>query len=167
MNSISQASYSTRHSILRAVLVGGVVAGILDITYAIVAYGFTGVPARVILQSVASGWLGKAAYSGGWGSASLGLGSHLFITCVMAAIFMTAARLIEPVRRLPLRSGVIFGLVAFVAMNYVVVPLSAAAVHAPRGAFLAGGLLAHMFLVGLPIAFASRRALGDVSKQGN
>ena len=67
----------------------------------------------------------------------------------------------------PLRSGVIFGLVAFVAMNYVVVPLSAAAVHAPRGAFLAGGLLAHMFLVGLPIAIASRRALGDVSKQGN
>jgi hypothetical protein len=40
------------------------------------------------------------------------------------------------------------------------VPLSAAVVQPPRGVFLAGGLLAHIFLVGVPIAFAARRALG-------
>jgi hypothetical protein len=156
MNSNPRASYS----IARAILVGGVVAGILDISYAIVAYGLTGVPARVILQSVASGWLGKAAYSGGWASASLGLGSHLLITCVMAALFVAAARRIALLRLQPLLSGVVFGVGAFVAMNYVVVPLSAAAVQSPRGVFLAGGLLAHMLLVGVPIAFAARRALG-------
>jgi uncharacterized membrane protein YagU involved in acid resistance len=148
------------YSIPKAVLVGGVVAGILDITYAIVAYGLTGVPARVILQSVASGWLGKAAYSGGAGTASLGLASHVLITCVMAAIFMVVARRIEMLRRQPWPSGAVFGLGAFVVMNYVVVPLSAAVVQPPRGVFLAGGLLAHIFLVGVPIAFAARRALG-------
>jgi hypothetical protein len=146
--------------------VGGVVAGIFDISYAIVAYGITGVPARVILQSVASGWLGKGAYSGGWGSASLGLASHVFITCVMAAIFVYGARRIAVLRRQTLLSGMLFGLCAFVAMNYVVVPLSAAAVHPPHGAFLAGGLMAHMFLVGVPIAFMARRALGGVQEQG-
>jgi uncharacterized membrane protein YagU involved in acid resistance len=123
-----------------------------------VAYGFTGVPARVILQSVASGWLGKASYSGGWPTALLGLVSHLFITCIMAAIFVTAARRIALLRNQSLLSGVAFGLCAFVIMNFVVVPLSAAAVHPPRGVFLAGGLLAHMFLVGVPIALATRRA---------
>jgi uncharacterized membrane protein YagU involved in acid resistance len=147
----------TSYSIPKAILVGGVVAGILDITYAIVAYGFTGVPARVILQSVASGWLGKASYSGGWPTALLGLVSHVSITCIMAAIFVMAARRIALLRTQSLLSGVAFGLCAFVVMNFVVVPLSAAAVHPPRGVFLAGGLLAHMFLVGVPIALATRR----------
>jgi hypothetical protein len=161
MSSTAQTSYS----IPKAIFVGGVVAGILDITYAMVAYGIIGVPARVILQSVASGWLGKGAYSGGWASASLGLGSHVFMTCIMAAIFVAAARRIALLRVRPLLSGIVFGLCAFVVMNYVVVPLSAAAVHPPSGVFLAGGLMAHMFLVGAPIAFAARRALGGVQIQ--
>jgi hypothetical protein len=58
----------------------------------------------------------------------------------------------------------VFGLGAFVAMNYVVVPLSAAAVRPPHGVFLAGGLLAHMFLVGVPIALAARRALREAQE---
>jgi hypothetical protein len=161
MSSTPQTSYS----VPKAILIGGLAAGFLDITYAMVAYGFIGVPAHVILQSVASGWLGKGAYSGGWASASLGLGSHVVITCVMAAIFVAAARRIALLRNRSFLSGIVFGLCAFVTMNYVVVPLSAAAVHPPSGVFLAGGLLAHMFLVGVPIAFAARRALGGVQKQ--
>jgi uncharacterized membrane protein YagU involved in acid resistance len=140
-----------------AILAGGLVAGILDITYAIVAYGATGVPSRVILQSVASGWLGKGAYSGGWPVAALGLASHLALTCIMAAVFVAAARRFSPLRARPLAMGALFGLAVFAAMNYVVVPLSAAAVQPPRGVFLAGGLLAHVFLVGIPIAFFARR----------
>lgn len=155
MHTIAKTSYP----ILEAVLVGGLAAGILDIVYAITAYGLTGVPPRVILQSIASGWLGKAAYSGGWPVAMLGLASHLFIACVMAGIFVGAARRAAFLRRQPLLSGAAFGLCAFVVMNYAVVPLSAAAVRPPRGLFLAGDLLSHMFLVGAPIAFAARRSL--------
>lgn len=140
----------------KAVLAGGLTAGILDIIYAMVAYGSVGVPARVILQSVASGWLGKSAYSGGVPTAALGLASHLLITCVMAAVFIGAARRVAWLRRYPLPGGAVFGLGAFVVMNYVVVPLSAAAVQSPKGAFLIGGLLAHVVLVGLPIALAAR-----------
>lgn len=142
----------------KAVLAGGLTAGILDITYAIVAYGFIGVSPRIILQSVASGWLGKGAYSGGAPTAALGLASHLAITCVMAAIFILAARRIGLLRRQPWLGGAVFGLVAFAVMNYVVVPLSAAVVSPPKGVFLVGGLLAHVLLVGMPIAFASRWA---------
>jgi uncharacterized membrane protein YagU involved in acid resistance len=149
---------TTSYPILKAILVGGLVAGVLDITYAITAYGLIGVPARAILQSIASGWLGKTAYSGGWPVAMLGLASHLFITCVMAGIFVAAARRVSQLCKQPLLSGMVFGLCAFVVMNQVVVPLSAAAVRPPRGWFLAGDLLSHMFLVGAPIAFAARRA---------
>lgn len=148
-----RASYPAAY----AILVGGLVAGILDITYAIVAYGFTGVPSRVILQSVASGWLGKGAYSGGWPTAILGLTSHLALACIMAAVFVAAFRRVALLRARPLPSGALFGLAVFAAMNYVVVPLSAAAVQPPRGVFLVGGLLAHVFLVGIPIAFFARR----------
>jgi hypothetical protein len=56
-------------------------------------------------------------------------------------------------------SGAVFGLAAFVVMNYFIVPLSAANVQPPRGWYLLGGLLAHMFLVGVPIALITRRVL--------
>ena len=142
----------------KAVLAGGLTAGILDITYAMVAYGLIGVSPRIILQSVASGWLGEGAYSGGVPTAVLGLASHLAITCAMAALFILAARRIELLRRQPWLGGAVFGLAAFAVMNYVVVPLSAAVVSPPKGVFLIGGLLAHVLLVGMPIAFASRWA---------
>jgi hypothetical protein len=163
MTSTPTASYP----ILKAILLGGLAAGILDITYAITAYGTIGVPARAILQSIASGWLGKAAYSGGWPVAMLGLASHLFITCVMAATFMAAACRMALLRNQPLLSGMVFGLCAFAVMNFVVVPLSAAAVRPPHGWFLVGDLLSHMFLVGAPIAFAARRALFARSGDSN
>lgn len=158
----------TSYPVIKAILVGGMVAGILDITYAMTAYGLIGVPARAILQSIASGWLGKAAYSGGWPVAMLGLASHLFIACVMTAAFMAVAQGVALLRNRPLLGGMVFGLCAFAVMNYVVVPLSAAAVRPPRGWFLVGDLLSHMFLVGVPIAFAARRALlarsGDANR---
>jgi len=142
----------------KAILLGGLTAGVLDITYAMVAYSFVGVSPRIILQSVASGWLGKSAYSGGVPTAVLGIVSHLAITCVMAAVLFLAARRVQWIRQRLLLSGALFGLLAFVVMNYVVVPLSAAAVQSPRGVFLAGGLVAHVFLVGIPIALAIRWA---------
>ena len=60
-----------RNSAVFAVLVGGSIAGALDITYAIVFSGLHGVPAIRILQSVASSLLGSAAYKGGLPTAAL------------------------------------------------------------------------------------------------
>ena len=88
----------------------------------------------------------------------LGLVSHLAITCAMAALFIFASRRVAWLRHQPLIGGAVFGLAAFAVMNYVVVPLSAAAVQSPKGVFLIGGLLAHVLLVGLPIALAARWA---------
>lgn len=63
-----------RPSAVRAILAGGIVAGTLDIVFAIFFYGIArGGTAADVLRSVASGWLGKSALTGEaawrpWGS---------------------------------------------------------------------------------------------------
>jgi hypothetical protein len=139
-----------------AALVGGLVSGAADLAYAFTAYGFVGVQPIEILQSIASGWLGKAAYASKVTPAVAGLLSHFFITCVAAGLYVAASKRLSLLVQRPLLSGAAFGLGVFGVMNYIVVPLSAAVSARPRGAFLVLGLLAHVFLVGMPIALFTR-----------
>lgn len=150
---------SSRLHVVRSVLGGAVIAGIFDITYAIVFSGFRGVPAIRILQSVASGLLGSKAFDGGWSTASLGLVLHFVIALIFATTFYFAARSFPGLIRRPVICGLCYGFAIFWVMNLVVLPLSAF----PRKVSFAPvvvitGLLVHMFLIGLPIAFATRRA---------
>lgn len=145
--------------IFLAILLGGLVAGACDITYASIHYGLVyDVPPTRIFKSVASGVLGKeAARAGGFDVAMLGLFLHFFLTTIMAAIFVAWTRMVPDLNRWPLLSGVTYGLVIFAVMQFVVLPLSAngGGGH-PQGQFLIGGLLIHAFGVGLPIALIAR-----------
>ena len=141
------------------VLYGGLAAGILDILNAIVFWRlYSGTSASVILQSVAAGIQGKAAFAGGTQSAALGLLLHLSIMCAMAAIYWLAClrwpRMIEK----PLLAGVAYGLLTWAAMNCVVAPLSRASAPPFTASWFADGLLAHILLVGLLFAFVARRS---------
>jgi hypothetical protein len=143
-----------------AVLVGGLIAGAFDITYACVfSYLRSGVSPVRILQSVASGLLGAAARDGGAATAALGLFLHFLIAITWAALFYEASRHLPVLRRRPVLSGVVYGAVIYAVMNLIVVPLSAF----PRKLtfpplVLWTGLFVHMFLIGLPIALSVRRA---------
>lgn len=139
-------------------LVGGLSSGAADLAYAFIAYGIIGVPPVRILQSIASGWLGKAAYTGGATAAIVGLLSHFVITCVAAGLYGLASQRSPLLIQRPLLSGAAFGIGIFVVMNYVVVPLSAAVSASPKGVFFVLGLLVHMFLIGVPIALITRQA---------
>jgi hypothetical protein len=67
------------------VLLGGLVAGTFDITYACTFwYLKRGVLPKRVLQSVASGLLGDASFTGGGRTAALGLVLHFFIATSMA-----------------------------------------------------------------------------------
>lgn len=149
------------------VLLAGLVAGALDLLYAVIAYSFVGVPPERILQSVASGWLGRAAYTGGATTAVVGALSHFAICIVAAAMYEGLSRRLRVLVERPFICGPVFGLVMFVAMNYVVVPLSAAAVRPPAGVFLWVGILVHMVLVGLPIAWAVVRLIRPMATGDN
>jgi hypothetical protein len=143
----------------RLVLLAGVVGATCDITYAILYYGWRGVSAERILQTVASGLLGKPSYDGGWPTAMLGLACHYAIVIVAAALFFAVARRWNWLWREPVVAGLAYGVAIYGFMNFVVLPLSAYPFPL-RFPLLttATGLLVHMAGVGLPIALITRRA---------
>jgi uncharacterized membrane protein YagU involved in acid resistance len=147
---------------LAAILTGGLIAGTMDICYAVgYSYLRSGVAPKTILQSVASGLLGRDAYSGGTATATLGFALHFLMALAIAAIYLLAARWLPALIRRPYLYGSLYGLVVYLFMNLVVLPLSR---MPPRGAMpalltIVTSIIVHMFLVGVPIALASRRAL--------
>ena len=143
-----------------AILLGGAIAGALDITYAIAFSAWRGVPPVRLLQSVASGLLGAPAFEGGTQTALLGLALHFVIALLWAGLFYLASRALPALTRHPVVAGLFYGFLIYAAMNLLVLPLSAF----PRKVsfplvVLVTGLLVHMFCIGLPIALAIRRTL--------
>ena len=142
-----------------AVLVGGSIAGTLDILFAISFAGYSGVAPTRLLQTVASGLLGKAAFSGGIPTAALGLVLHFGMSYLWAGIFLLAARRLPRLRHQPVASGILFGVAVFFTMRLVVLPLSAFPYPVSFKALATAlDLLSHTFLFGVPIALAARRA---------
>ena len=174
--------------IVWAILLGGLAAGVGDILYAFAVYGplSYGISPERVLQSVAAGWIGReAARAGGMETALLGLGTHFMLATIMAAIFVFASQAVAVLQRQTIIAGVVYGLILYVAMNYVVVPLSAAATgHFATAAeigprlqeafsevrggggddypwLLWGTVFTHTVLVGLPIALIAKRFAGQ------
>ena len=112
-----------------AILLGGLIAGTLDITYAcIFSYVRSGRMPIVILQSVASGTLGRSAYEGGVKTAILGLGFHFLIALIAAAFYFFASRVLRFMVTHAIISGILYGLCVYIIMNCVVLRISA--IHA-------------------------------------
>ena len=150
---------SHRRGGLFCIVVGGLIAGAIDITYAIGFSAYRGVAPTRLLQSVASGLLGSAAFDGGVPIAALGLFIHFCIAFLVAAIFYIASRRLDWLTRQAVIAGLLYGIVVYAVMNLIVLPLSATP---PRRSFplvvLATGLAVHMFGIGLPIALVVRKA---------
>lgn len=160
MTAASATFSSERSKAFRAIFWGGLVAGILDITYACVFSALrSGISPVRILQSVASGLLGAKAFEGGLPTAALGVFFHFLIAFTAAAVYYAASRKLDVLVRAPVVCGVIYGAFIYAFMNYVVLPLSAAPFKGTTPALITfvTGLLVHMFFVGLPIALAVRR----------
>lgn len=142
----------------RAILWGGLLAGVGDIAFAFVVNGLRGVGPVRVLQSVASGVLGSAAREGGLATAALGGALHFLIALCAAAVYWLASRRLGVLVRHAVVCGLLYGVAVFLFMNFVVVPLSAAYFkpsNAPSALLLNSA--GHMLLVGLPIALAARR----------
>ena len=143
------------------ILLGWLIAGTLDITYACVfSYVRRGTRPMTVLQSVASGALGRSAFEGGAKTAALGLGFHFLIALIAAAVYYFASRVLRFMVTQAVICGILYGVCVYLFMNCVVLRLSA--IHwttwpwsYPK-AQLIGGLLIHMFGIGLPIALAVR-----------
>ncbi len=143
---------------LRATLIGGSIAGLLDILFAITFAIVDGRTATWLLQTVATGLLGRSAYDGGTSTAMLGLAAHFALSIGWAALFVTMAARRPGLVSKPLVTALAFGVVVFLVMRLVVLPLSA--FPYPVTIFSKGAgldLLSHVFLFALPIVFAAAR----------
>lgn len=149
-----------RYHPLLFVLAGGLVAGTLDIVYACAFWALKlDVPAQRIMQSVAAGLLGKASFAGGAATAALGLVLHYLIALSMSGVYYLAARHWPPLWQRPLSYGAIYGLVVYIIMNYVIVPLSRAGPGSKDPLWITLTIAVHVFLIGIPIAICARRAV--------
>jgi uncharacterized membrane protein YagU involved in acid resistance len=148
---------------LRAVLIGGLIGGALDITFAISFAAYNGTAPAQLLRIVASGAFGKAALDGGLSMAALGLAVHFALSLAWATVYLLLARSMPQfaVRRAVV-GGIVFGILVFLAMRLVVLPLSAFPFPVRwRPVSSISDLLSHMFLFGIPIALAIRGAIRD------
>jgi hypothetical protein len=155
-------SIARRPRPLDTILLGGLVVGILDMLFAFVFYGFIlGTPYLRIFQSVAAGLLGRdAAIAGGVKTFLLGLVLHFIVATCIAAVYYVATLFLPFLIRHAVVCGLIYGLVAYLVMNYVVIPLSAIDVSKSTfnlSTFLPA-FIAHAVLVGLPIALLARQS---------
>jgi hypothetical protein len=141
-----------KRSGVAAIAVGGFTAGVLDLSQAMILFGW-----RIPL-AIAAGLLGSGALQGGIGTYVLGLFLHFFIACSAAAVYYAASRRLGFLVQHPLVCGLFYGAAVEEVMNLVVLPLSA--LHA-RGPFelydLIQGLVVHMVVIGLPISYSVRR----------
>jgi uncharacterized membrane protein YagU involved in acid resistance len=146
--------------ILKPILIGGLVAGAFDITYATsISYVLGGVPPIRIFQSVAAGWVGReAARAGGLETAILGGVTHFTFTCLFAAAYVLVSFVWRDLLRRPYQWGPLYGAWLYFMMNFIVVPNSALGwpKKLPPPEIWWSGLFVHMFLVGLPIALAAQ-----------
>jgi hypothetical protein len=140
----------------RTIALATLVAGALDILFAIVLTLSHGRDPAAMLRYVASGPFPPATDLGATGSA-LGLLTHFVLMAIMAALFVLAARQWPSLLDRPIQSGVLYGLVTYVAMNWIVVPLRFDTPLPPPPVAIATQLFAHIALVGLPIALITVR----------
>ena len=144
---------------IQVILCGGLVAGTLDLSAACISSWLrAGVGPFRVMQSVASGLLGAASFTGGAKTAILGAALHFLIATVATAVYYLASRALRFLVERPIAAGLLYGVAVYLFMNFVVLPLSAVP---QRGAPpLSGriiGLLIIMFCIGLPIAIIVSR----------
>ncbi len=151
---MTEGSFSSleRKNAIRAIGVGGFIAGTLDLLQACILFGWD------IPLAIAGGLLGHKAFQGGGGTYVLGVCLHFFIALSVAAIYYAASRKLTFLVEHPLVCGLFYGAAVQEVMNLVVLPLSA--LHS-RGPYelhdLILGLAVHMVVIGLPVTFSVRR----------
>jgi uncharacterized membrane protein YagU involved in acid resistance len=133
----------------------GMVAGTTNIVAAGAIFGGSAMHG---FQMIASGLLGEQAFSGGLKAAILGASLHFAISIAAAAIYFWAAVNSRALTKHWLIGGTLFGVLAYMAMNLLVVPLSNAAGPDLSLGTIIKELVAHTLMFGVPIA-ATIRAL--------
>ncbi len=151
---------------LKTVALSGFVAGTFDIAAAIGIYAvlLNKTTAVRILQSIASGVFGKAAYAGGMETALYGLFFHYIIATSWAVAYFLLYPTISFLRKQKILSGLFYGVTVWVIMNLVLLPVFN--IKMPpftlQGVLMGIGML--MFFIGLPISLITHKYYETISE---
>ena len=147
---------------LKRVLLTGLLAGILDISYAYLdVYVRSGRFATKMFQYIAGGALGlSTSMKGGWPVILLGVFFHFFIAFVFTLFFFLLYRKSKLSVLNPWLLALLYGIFIWSVMNLVVLPLSAIParpIDPAKGAFDA---LMFGLCFGVPLVLSARRFFG-------
>lgn len=142
-----------------AILLTGLIAGVLDGAGAVIVYLIRGgrTPER-IFNFIASGVFGSAAMTGGTPMVFAGIGFHMIIAMGWTVLFFLAARQFEALRRHWIAAAVGYGILVWILMNKVVLPLSRVQMAATTtwNSIIVGALVL-VVCIGFPISLGARR----------
>ena len=160
MSTIATTSPTSRNSLLRLSLIGGLISSFLHllIQQGIVFGLILKTPIISSLQFAASGIMGDAAFAGGLATALFGLVLDFIMITIMAGVFIFSVDRIPLLRRNVIVGSILYGFGVFIVMNLIVLPLSAAPVlPAPPLWLLIELVLQHILLIGLPLGILVQR----------
>lgn len=153
MSATSFTQLQKRTTLVLPIVVGGAVAGTLDLIAAFVSSGFN-VP-RVIAAGLLGSQVIRSTHPAFW---ILGIFLHFFIAFSAATVYCLASRKMEFPKEHFVVCGLFFGIAVFLVMYLVVMPLCAFHYRGPYTlAYLLQAVSVHMVLIGLPIATACAR----------
>ena len=140
----------------RAIGLATLIAGTLDILFAMALTLWAGRQIPNMLRYVGSGPFPAATEMGAAGAA-LGLAVHFALMAIMATVFMVVVAEYRGLLTKTLLTGVAYGLITYVVMNWLVVPLRFDVPLPPKPMAIATQLFAHIALVGVPFALIAAR----------
>jgi heme/copper-type cytochrome/quinol oxidase subunit 4 len=142
----------TRENALLAIGVAGLAGAALDLLQACILAGHD------IILVITYGLVGKKALNGGFGNYALGVLLHIIISLIFSAFYYVVSRRLRFMTEYWFICGLCFGAGVQLVMMLIVLPLSALHQYDPitiRG--MRYGLLIHMVVFGLPVAYGIRR----------
>ena len=148
----------------RRLLVAGATVGLLDALFVIVTYVWIKdvTTTQRIFQGIASGLLGKATFQGGVSTELLGFVLHFTIAYSWTLVYFIISRRWTSLRRRvqspkgALIGGALFGIVMWLGMDLVVVPLSHARPTPVGSGTFWFFMLQHAVMLGQPIVWIVR-----------
>ncbi len=157
MSSVPTTSVLDTSKAFQAILMAGLICGVLDGLSAFgLSVAFGNGPVRM-LQGIASGVLGASAFQGGAGTAALGLALHFVIAFAASAVYYSASRVLPILIHRALLCGIGYGIAVHLFMQYVVIPLSAIGSRPFVLQSFVALVIVHMVVVGPSIALSIRR----------
>ena len=156
-----ESRYSGK-AITRAIIIATVIAGTLDILSAFVYAVIAGGTPLGVLSGIGSAIVDREAFANPYVLPAIGLALHFGIMLVMATVYLLAASRISLLNRLPVLSGIGYGLALWGVMYWIVLPQRWPTMFPvdprldPKG--FAEDLFSHIVLVGIPIALVAKSA---------